>query len=252
MEKNLGDLRVGYGRMQAVYMKNMQDSEHVILDNDFRLDQDYITRKNGDKEKISKGVLSIVVRDIDLDLDELISKLKEIKKNAVDKTEINNLIEEIPTFFTMDHEGREDACEIVAARVENLEEMEGLALETCRQHENFDSCKETLEQEQERMGRQRIYPKDYFHNGDQEQLAKLGELVNWIKQNDAYRDDDVEIYDYEDYEDYEDYADYADYEDDYDRDVKDDLLRLLHIYEKAIRYSGNIFLFKLLTECFER
>ena len=65
--EKLGDLRVGYGRMHVVYMKDIQDSEHVILDNDFRLDQDDITRKNGDKEKISKGVLSIVSSELDLD-----------------------------------------------------------------------------------------------------------------------------------------------------------------------------------------
>ena len=57
--EKLGDLRVGYGRMQVVYMKDIQDSEHVILDNDFRLDQDDI------KEKISEGVLSIVSPKLD-------------------------------------------------------------------------------------------------------------------------------------------------------------------------------------------
>jgi hypothetical protein len=218
--EKLGDLRVMPELLRVVYMKN---GESVVLDDNFNiyLDED-VVMPNGDEEKISDGEISIVARYIDLD--ELISKLEEIKQIAVDKTEINNLIEEIPTFFTMDHEGREDACEIVAARVKNLERMEKLAFETYQQHENSDRCKETLEYEQdeeERMG-QRTYPKYYFFNGDQEQFVKLDELVNWIEQNDAYRD------------------------------VKDDLLRLLYIYENAIQYSGFLFLFKLLTECLER
>ena len=225
--EKLGDLRVMPELLRVVYMK---DGESVVLDDNFNiyLDED-VVMPNGDEEKFSDGEISIVARYIDLD--ELISKLEEIKQIAVDKTEINNLIEEIPTFFTMDHEGREDACEIVAARAENLERVEKLAFEAIyiyqqpQNIENIDSCKETLEDEQdeeERMGRQRTYPKDYFFDGDQEQFEKLDELVSWIEQNDAYRD------------------------------VKDDLLRLLDIYENAIGRSGFLFLFKLLTECLER
>ena len=222
--EKLGDLRVMPELLRVVYMK---DGVYVNLDDNFNIYlRQSITMPNGDEEKISDGEISIVARYIDLA--ELISKLEEIKQIAVDKTEINNLIEEIPTFFTMDHEGREDACEIVAARAENLERVEKLAFEAYQQHqniENIDSCKETLEDEQdeeERMGRQRTYPKDYFFDGDQEQFEKLDELVSWIEQNDAYRD------------------------------VKDDLLRLLDIYENAIGRSGFLFLFKLLTECLER
>ena len=216
-KEELGKLMVMPDLLRVVYMK---DGVYVVLDDNFNiyLDED-VVMPNGDKEKFSDGEISIVA--LYIDLDELISKLEKIKKIAVDKTEIDNLIDEIPTFFIMDHEGRENACEIVAARVKDLEGKYLSALKKIQEHKNFDSCIKTLEDEQERMGRKRKYPKDYFTEGDLEQLEKLDELRNLIEKKDEYRD------------------------------VKVDLLRLLDIYENAIRLSGFLFLFERLTECLE-
>lgn len=217
-KEELGKLMVMPDLLRVVYMK---DGVYVVLDDNFNiyLDED-VVMPNCDKEKFSDGEISIVA--LYIDLDELISKLEKIKKIAVDKTEIDNLIDEIPTFFIMDHEGRENACEIVAARVKDLEGKYLSELKKIQEHKNSDSCKQKLEDEQERMGRKRRkYPKDYFFEGDKKQFAKLDQLRNFIEKNHAYRD------------------------------VKVDLLRLLDIYEEAIGLSGFLFLFELLTECLE-
>ena len=156
--------------------------------------------------------------------DKLMSKLEEIRQVAVVKTEINNLIEEIPKFLSMNHEQRKKACAVVAARAREQEETGRLAFEKLNQHENiqdFTACKyhlEKVEDKKEKKGEQRTYPKNFFHDGDQLQSKMMDDLASWIK------DENIE-------------------------DVKDDLLTLLDSYKDVMQSVAELFWIELMTGC---
>ena len=159
--------------------------------------------------------------------DGLMSKLDEIKQVAVVKTEINNLIEEIPKFLAMDHEQRKKACAVVADRAKEHATISGLAFKKFYEHENIqddEACRyhlEKVENKKEKKGEQRTYHKDFFHDGNQLQIMLMDDLVSWIT-----RDDNIE-------------------------DVKDDLLKLLDSYKDAMQFSGDPLWIKLMTDCLD-
>lgn len=156
--------------------------------------------------------------------DKLMSKLEEIRQVSVVKTEINNLIEEIPKFLSMNHEQRKKACAVVAARAREQEESSRLAFEKFYQHENIQedtACRyflEKVEDKKEKKGEQRTYPKNFFHDGDQLQSEMMDDLASWIKHENI-------------------------------EDVKDDLLTLLDSYKDVMQSVAELFWFKLMTDC---
>ena len=222
--EKLGDLRVEDKRLRVVFMKG---GKHVVLDDNFRLDLDKDITMPGDKEKISDGEITVLVRHIDPD--EIISKLEEIKKFAADKTEINKLIEEIPAFIEMDREQRQEACGVVAARVEDLAQAADSAFERFNSHQNIDNdeiCRLRLEHEEdekERMGDQRTFPKGYFLHGEQEAVRMMEDLADEILEQDGTYED-----------------------------IKEELHILLDYYSRAIRDSGHVLWVNMMINCLER
>lgn len=157
--------------------------------------------------------------------DKLMSKLEEIRQVAVVKTEINNLIEEIPKFLAMDREQRGDACAVVAARAKEQATISRLAFKKFYEHENIqddEACRyhlEKVENKKEKKGEQRTYPKNFFHDGDQLQTAMMNDLASWIGKHENIED------------------------------VKDDLLTLLDSYKDVMQSVGELFWIKLMTDC---
>jgi hypothetical protein len=157
--------------------------------------------------------------------DKLMSKLEEIRQVAIVKTEINNLIEEIPKFLSMNHEQREKARDVVAARAKEHATISGLAFKKFYEHENIqddEACRyslEKVENRKERKGEQRTYPQNFFHDGDQLQTAMMDDLASWIGKHENIED------------------------------VKDDLLTLLDSYKDVMQSVGELFWIKLMTDC---
>ena len=155
--------------------------------------------------------------------DGLMSKLDEIKQAAVVKTEINNLIEEIPKFLAMDHEQRKKACAVVAARAKEQEAISRLAFKKFYEHENIqddEACRyhlEKVENKKEKKGEQRTYPQNFFHDGDQLQIKLMNDLETWIGKHE---------------------------------DVKD-LLMLLDSYKDVMQSTGELFWIKLMNNCLD-
>lgn len=67
--EKLGDLRASFNRMKVVYKK---DGENVILLDNFRFTpENMVTMQNGKKEKIEDGEISVIIDDLNVDLDNL-------------------------------------------------------------------------------------------------------------------------------------------------------------------------------------
>lgn len=156
-------------------------------------------------------------------VNELLSELQKIKEKAVVKTEINNLISEIPTFLRSTPEERQNTMAAIDSRVKDLDkevdrsnkEHPYSVMENCMKH------LEKLEKEKEEKGEKRTYPEWYFYDGDQELSASMNTLMSFIMKKWP------------------------------DNDLRKDLLHLLNAYDLTLTSVTIINMNDLIYKCIE-